>query len=132
MGYYADLIKEKRNAKYSYNLVKKSENKWVIQTKYGGKTVDEQEFYGTEEDAKRKGENNVRYFESRNEKEEKENGPDEDNKILEKIAPVLVRKYKRAQTPVASPAEVTEMLETRAKFPPTLAQQAVQMWYDHV
>lgn len=67
-----------------------------------------------------------------NEKKEKQNGPDEDNKVLEKIAPVLVRKYKRAQTPVASPAEVTEMLETRAKFPPTLAQQAVQMWYDHV
>lgn len=67
-----------------------------------------------------------------NEKKEKVNGPDEDNKVLEKIAPVLVRKYKRAQTPVASPAEVAEMLETRAKFPPTLAQQAVQMWYDHV
>lgn len=73
MGYYADLIKEKRNSKYSYNLVKKGEDKWVIQTKYGGKTVDEQEFYGTEEAAKRKGENNVRYFESRNEKDEKEN-----------------------------------------------------------
>ena len=79
MGYYADLIKEKRNAKYSYNLVKKGEDKWVIQTKYGGKTVDEQEFYGTEEAAKRKGENNVRYFESRNSKEEKDN-----DKVVEK------------------------------------------------
>lgn len=62
----------------------------------------------------------------------KENGPDEDNKILEKIAPILVRKYKRSQAPALTPKEVAILLEERNRFPSTLAQQAVQMWYDHV
>ena len=55
-----------------------------------------------------------------------------DNKILEKIAPVLVRKYKRSQAPALTPKEVAILLEERNRFPSTLAQQAVQMWYDHV
>lgn len=66
------------------------------------------------------------------EKKQKQNGPDEDNKILEKIAPVLVRKYKRSQAPALTPKEVAILLEERNRFPSTLAQQAVQMWYDHV
>lgn len=88
MGYYADLIKqkqEKRNSKYSYKLidkgyygVRKEEeyHKWVVQTWYGTKLVDEQEVTGPKSKAEAQGQKNVSAFERRyqeNSKEEKDN-----------------------------------------------------------
>ena len=83
MGYYADLINEKRNSKYSYKLidkgyygVRKEEeyHKWVVQTWYGTKLVDEQEVTGPKSKAEAQGQKNVSAFERRypeNSKEEK-------------------------------------------------------------
>ena len=62
----------------------------------------------------------------------KQNGPDEDNEFLKKRAPMLVREYKRSKSPALSPKDVAIKLEERNKISPTLAQQAVEMWYDHV
>ena len=59
---YESII-AKMGSKYSYNLILKTPNKWIIQVKYGDKVVDEQLFSGTEEEAHYQGKKNVDYFE---------------------------------------------------------------------
>lgn len=131
--------------RYAHNgavieIIKTDSGKFRSRISKKGKTEETMTVSGTRMEAKRDAEetadtmhNEKGYYQSIiEEKKAKQNGPDEDNKVLEKIAPVLVRKYKRSQAPALTPKEVAILLEERNRFPSTLAQQAVQMWYDHV
>lgn len=111
MGYYADLIKqkqEKRNEKYSYKLVDKGYSgvlkdegyhKWVVQTWYGSKLVDEQEVTGPKSKAEAQGQKNVSYFERRNpenSKEETENANPNFYSLIAEGKRRIEEKYKEA------------------------------------
>ena len=137
-GWYRDIDEFLRDARSEGYTETDAGNDWATIAKGGKKFRVEFSGYGTSSmkvqrvEARNSKEEKGYYQSIIEEKEAKQNGPDEDNKFLETIAPILVRRYKRSQAPALTPKEVAILLEERNHCPSTLAQQAVEMWYDHV